>query len=200
MTCPIATRGHLAVTFADGTFTLADFGRLRVAHPYIRFMPQWHLLNLLAAEGESLDTFTLLRSHEVTDVILDRGIVTGVRARGPQGDVEVRAYLTVAADGRTSVIRDRLGLPLRTFGAPMDVLWFRLSRRPTDTAGLDMRVDAGRVLLGIDRDDYWQIADVIAKDSYSTIRDAGLPAFRSAITEQSRSFPTGWRRSPVGTT
>ena len=179
---------RLTVTFADGTFTVADFGRLRAAHPYIRFMPQWHLLNLLAEEGEALDTFTLLRSHEVKDVVRDRGIVTGVRASGPRGELEIRAYLTVAADGRTSVIRDRLGLQQRTFGAPMDVLWFRVSRLPSDTDGLDMRICAGRVLLGIDRDDYWQIADVIGKDSYAAIRAAGLAAFRSSIVEQSSQF------------
>ena len=120
---------RLTVTFADGTFTLADFSRLRVAHPYLRFMPQWHLLNLLAEAAEQSPTFTLLRSHEVTDIVRDRGIVTGVRAVGPGGEVRVRAYLTIAADGRASVIRERLALPLRTFGAAMDVLRFRLSRR-----------------------------------------------------------------------
>ena len=175
---------RMSVTFADGTFTLADFGRLRVRHPYIRFMPQWHLLNLLATAGERLPTFTLLRAHEVTDVLRDRGIVIGVRARGPQGEIQVRAYLTVAADGRTSTIRDRLDLPIRAFGAPMDVLWFRLSRRPDDAEGLDMHVGAGRLLLAIDRADYWQIADLIPKDGYAAIRAAGLDAFRADVAGQ----------------
>lgn len=195
---PHRDANRLAVTFADGTFTLADFDRLKVAHPYIRFMPQWHLLNLLAQEAEALDTFTLLRSHEVTGVMRARRIVTGVRATGPSGDVEVRAYLTVAADGRTSVVRERLGLPLRTFGAPMDVLWFRVSRLRSDTDGLDMRIGPGKVLLGIDRDDYWQIAYVIGKGSYEAIRRAGLIAFRSSIADQAPQLAdrmseiTGW--------
>jgi 2-polyprenyl-6-methoxyphenol hydroxylase-like FAD-dependent oxidoreductase len=176
---------RLAVSFADGTYTLADFGRLRVRHPYVRFMPQWYLLNLLAGAGERYDTFTLLRSHEVTELTRDRGIVTGVRARGPLGDVEVRGYLTVAADGRTSTVREHIGLPLRTFGAPMDVLWFRLSRRPTDDEGLDMRIGPGQVLLGIDRGDYWQIAHVIPKGSADNVRAAGLDAFRAGIAGQS---------------
>ncbi len=175
---------RLTVTFADGTFTLADFSRLRIAHPYIRFMPQWHLLNLLASAAGRSPSFTLLRSHEVTDIVQDRGIVTGIRATGPSGDVQVRAYLTIAADGRASVIRDRLALPLRTFGAPMDVLWFRLSRRTSDGEGLEMRVGPGRLMLGIDRGDYWQVAWVIGKGSAGTLQDQGLSRFRESVAQQ----------------
>jgi len=179
---------RMTATFADGTYTLADFSRLRVRHPYIRFMPQWHLLNLLAATGGKYREFTLLRSHEVVDVTRDRGIVTGVTAIGPDGDIRIRAYLTVAADGRGSIIRHRLALPLRTFGAPMDVLWFRLPRRPADTEGLDMRVGAGRLLLGIDRDDFWQMADVIPKGGFAAVQAAGLDAFRRTVAEQAPSY------------
>lgn len=175
---------RMLVTFADGTYPLADFSRLRVAHPAMRFMPQWHLLNLLAEAGAAAGSYTLLQSHEVLDVVRDRGIVTGVRASGPDGEVEVRAYLTVAADGRTSVIRDRLQLPLRSFGAPMDVLWFRLPRHGSDGDGLDMRVGPGRVMLGIDRGDYWQIAFVISKNSFGAVQSAGLDAFRASVAEQ----------------
>ncbi len=185
---PHRDAGRLAVTFADGSFVLADFGRLRVAHPYIRFLPQWHLLNLLATTAEQYQSFTLLRSHEVTDVIRDRGIVAGVRARGPDGDVEVRAYLTVAADGRTSTVRERLNLGLREFGAPMDVLWFRLPRRPGDGEGLEMRIGPGRVQLGIDRGEYWQIAAVIPKGGYQTVQSTGLPAFRESVARLAPEF------------
>ncbi|HYN71418.1 MAG TPA: FAD-dependent oxidoreductase [Nakamurella sp.] len=189
---------RLTVTFADATFTVADFSRLRVAHPYIRFMPQWHLLNLLAEAAEQSPTFTLLRSHEVTDIVRDRGIVTGVRAVGPGGEVRVRAYLTIAADGRASVIRERLALPLRTFGAPMDVLWFRLSRRPSDGDGLEMRVGPGRLMLGIDRGDYWQVAWVIGKGSAGKVQDEGLARFRDSVAQQAPPLAdrvgeiTGW--------
>jgi len=175
---------RLTVTFTDGTFTLADFSGLRIAHPYIRFMPQWHLLNLLASAAGQSPSFTLLRSHEVIDVVKDRGIVTGVRAMGPSGQVQVRAYLTIAADGRASVIRDRLALPLRTFGAPMDVLWFRLSRRPSDGDGLEMRVGPGRLMLGIDRGGYWQVAWVIGKGSAGTVREEGLARFQDSVGRQ----------------
>jgi 2-polyprenyl-6-methoxyphenol hydroxylase-like FAD-dependent oxidoreductase len=161
-------------------------------------MPQWHLLNLLAEAAEQSPTFTLLRSHEVTDIVRDRGIVTGVRAVGPGGEVRVRAYLTIAADGRASVIRERLALPLRTFGAPMDVLWFRLSRRPSDGDGLEMRVGPGRLMLGIDRCDYWQVAWVIGKGSAGKVQDEGLARFRDSVAQQAPPLAdrvgeiTGW--------
>ena len=189
---------RLTVTFADGTFTLADLSRLGVAHPYIRFMPQWHLLNVLAEAAERFPTFTLLRSHDVTEIVRDRGIVTGVRAVGPSGGVRVCAYLTIAADGRASVIRERLALPLRSFGAPMDVLWFRLSRRPSDGDGLEMRVGPGRLMLGIDRGDYWQVAWVIGKGSAGQVQDEGLPRFRDSVARQAPQLAdrvgeiTGW--------
>jgi 2-polyprenyl-6-methoxyphenol hydroxylase-like FAD-dependent oxidoreductase len=174
--------GWLRVTFADGTYQVADFTRLPVAHPYLRFMPQWDFLELLAAEAGRFDGFTLLRSHEVVDVVVSDGVVRGVVARGPDGPVEVRARLTVAADGRQSTVRERLGLVPREFGAPMDVLWFRLSRRPQDGDGLDMRVGAGRLMLGIDRGDYWQIAYVIPKGGHDAVVALGLKAFRAQVT------------------
>ena len=122
LTLPHRDVPRMSVSFADGTFTLADFSRLRIAHPYLRFMPQWHLVDMLARAGERSAAFTLLRSTEVTDVITSDGVVQGVRARGPRGEIEVRADLVVAADGRGSTARERLDLPLRTFAAPMDVL------------------------------------------------------------------------------
>jgi 2-polyprenyl-6-methoxyphenol hydroxylase-like FAD-dependent oxidoreductase len=105
---------RMVVTFADGAFPIADFSRLPVAHPYLRFMPQWHLLNLLAEAGEKHPAFTVLRSHEVTDVIRDRGIVTGVRASDQPVASTYAPTSRSAADGRSSVTRDRLDLPLRS--------------------------------------------------------------------------------------
>jgi 2-polyprenyl-6-methoxyphenol hydroxylase-like FAD-dependent oxidoreductase len=114
-------------------------------------------------------------------------VVRGVRARDAAGDLEVWAPLTVAADGRDSVVRQRLGLEPREFGAPMDVLWFRVSRRPEDGEGLDLRVGPGAVLLTIDRGTYWQLAYVVRKDGYDMVRQAGLGAFRASV---SRLFPS----------
>jgi 2-polyprenyl-6-methoxyphenol hydroxylase-like FAD-dependent oxidoreductase len=104
-------------------------------------------------------------------------------ARGPDRPVEVHARLTVACDGRHSTVRDRLGLTPREFGAPMDVLWFRVGRRPDDGEGIDARIGTGRMLIGIDRGSYWQIAYVIPKGGYDTVVAAGLPAFRAGVAE-----------------
>ena len=142
------------------------------------FLPQWDFLDVLAAEAAKSPSFTLLRSAEVVSVLRSAGRVVGVRTADGQ---EVRAGLTVACDGRTSAVRAELGLRPRDFGAPMDVLWFRLSRRPDEPAGLDMRVGPGGAMLCIDRGDYFQCAYVIAKGGYDSVRAEGLSAFRSRI-------------------
>jgi 2-polyprenyl-6-methoxyphenol hydroxylase-like FAD-dependent oxidoreductase len=159
----------LRITVDSQTYTLADFTRLPGRHRYLTFMPQWDLLDLLAEEAGRYPGFTLLRSTEATDVLREDGRVVGVRARGPSGELEVRAGLTVAADGRGSVVRERLGLTPVDYGAPMDVLWFRLPRAEADPVGLDMRVGAGGLLLLIDRGEYFQIAYVIGKGSYDAV-------------------------------
>ena len=144
-------------------------------------MPQWDLLDMLGEEAGRYPGFTLLRSTAATDVLREDGRVVGVRAQGPSGETEVRAALTVACDGRGSVIRERLGLTPVDYGAPMDVLWFRLPRSDADPVGLDMRVGAGGLLLLIDRGEYFQIACVIGKGSYDAVRAAGLDRVRERV-------------------
>ena len=173
----------LRIAFADGKYQFVNFSRLRVAHPYVMFLPQWDFLELLAREAETYPGFTLLRSHEVVDVLREDGRVGGVRATGPEGDEEIRARLTVAADGRHSTVRSKLRLRPQEFGAPMDVLWFRISRQPSDGEGLEGRVGAGRVLLGIDRGDYWQVAYVIPKGTYEHVVAEGIDPFRTRVAE-----------------
>jgi 2-polyprenyl-6-methoxyphenol hydroxylase-like FAD-dependent oxidoreductase len=171
----------LRVTFDDGTFALADFGRLPAPHRYLAFLPQWDFLNLLASAGADYPGFRLRQSTEATGLIREAGRVVGVRATGPDGEVTVRATLTVAADGRGSLVRQQLGLIPRDFGAPMDVLWFRLPRQDADPEGLDMRVGPGQLAILIDRGSYYQIAYVIAKAGYDAVVARGLPAFRDAV-------------------
>jgi 2-polyprenyl-6-methoxyphenol hydroxylase-like FAD-dependent oxidoreductase len=171
----------LRVTFADGTFTVADFARLPGRHPYLAFLPQWDFLDMLADEAGRHANFRLLRSTPATDILRDRGRVVGVRATGKEGDIEIGAALTVAADGRGSVIRERLGLRPREFGTPMDVLWFRLPREPGDGEGLGLRVGGGQLALCIDRGDYWQVAWVIRKGGYGAVVAEGLPEFRRRV-------------------
>jgi len=171
-----------SMTFADGTYRIGDLTRLRSAHRYLALVPQWDLLEMLASHAASFPTFTLLRSHEVVDLVREGGRVVGAVASGPAGDrITVRAGLTIGADGRHSVIRQRLGLAVTEFGAPMDVLWFRVERRRDDDAGLRAFVGAGRMFICIDRGEYWQVAGVIPRGGYRQVVAAGLDAFRSSF-------------------
>lgn len=175
----------VTVSFTDGTFQVGDFTRLPQPHNYLLILPQWDFLDVLAAEAAKLPGFTLLRSTEAVDVLRDgAGQVVGVSAVDADGQpLTVRAELTVACDGRSSVIRDKLGLTPTDFGAPMDVLWFRVSRRPEDPAGLQGRVGAGALLVMIDRHDYYQCGFVIPKGGYDQVRSAGLDGLRRRVAE-----------------
>lgn len=191
----------LTATYADGTFRVADFTRLRVAHPYVLFLPQWDLLEMLAADAASYPGFTLLRRHEVTDLIYDTpdGPARGVAAVTPDGRrVRIRSRLVVGADGRGSAVREALeragrGLARREFGAPMDVLWFRVPRWPEDPEGLAAQVGAGQLLIMIDRGHYWQVAYVIPKGGRDQVLAAGLDALRATVIGL-----TPWLRGRVG--
>ncbi|MFU8873101.1 FAD-dependent oxidoreductase [Micromonospora sp. SL4-19] len=177
--------GGLHTTFDDGTYAVADFTRLPAPHNYLYFVPQWDFLEMLATEAAKFPTFTLIRSTTVTGLLRGAsGAVTGVRAVGPDGELEIQASLTVACDGRDSVVRRELGLRPVDYGAPMDVLWFRISRRPTDGDGLAMRIGSGGLLLAIDRGDYYQCAYVIAKGGYDEVRAAGLEALREQVARR----------------
>jgi 2-polyprenyl-6-methoxyphenol hydroxylase-like FAD-dependent oxidoreductase len=118
---------------------------------------------------------------EVTDILEDAGRVTGLTASTPDGPLEIRADLVVGADGRGSVVRERAKLPIRELGAPMDVLWFRLSRSAQDGQDTMGRFDAGRIFITINRGDYWQCGFVIAKGSLERVHQEGLPAFRADV-------------------
>src|SRR5437588_3276404 len=166
---------RLSGMFGGRTYTVADCSRLPGRHRYIALMPQWDFLDFLAGKAADDTGFTLLRSTEVDGLLRDagRGRVTGVTASGPDGRVEVRARLTVACDGRHSDVRRLLGLRSREFGAPMDVLWFRLPRRSTDPDGLAFITGPGVALVLIDRGEYFQIAYVIPKGGHDAVRAAG---------------------------
>jgi 2-polyprenyl-6-methoxyphenol hydroxylase-like FAD-dependent oxidoreductase len=160
---------------------IADFSRLPADIAFIAFMPQWDFLDFLAQEARKLPAFRLLMRAEATDLIEEGGSVSGLRARTPEGPLEVRADLTVAADGRDSLLRQRAGLQVQDFGAPMDVLWMRLSKRPDDPANALGRINAGRIFVTLDRGDYWQCAYVIPKGAGDAVRSGGIEAFREGI-------------------
>jgi 2-polyprenyl-6-methoxyphenol hydroxylase-like FAD-dependent oxidoreductase len=161
--------------------TLADFRHLPVSCPFIALMPQWDFLDFLARHAARHRGFALRMRTGVTDLMLDAGRVIGVRADGPDGPLEVRADLVVGADGRDSTVRAVAGLRVRTLGAPMDVLWFRLPKHAGSAQTLLGRIEAGRIFVMLDRGDYWQCGFVIAKGTLEDIRARGLPAFRDDV-------------------
>ena len=166
----------------DGEYvTLVDLRRLHQPHPYIAMVPQWDLLNLLAAAAQKEPTFTLLMEHEVTGLLRDGARVTGVRYRGPDGDGELNADLVVACDGRTSTVRAESGLPVREWPVPFDVWWFRLPRDASGEYSLIPRTAPGRAVIMIPREGYFQIAFLIPKGTDAELRARGLDAFREQV-------------------
>jgi 2-polyprenyl-6-methoxyphenol hydroxylase-like FAD-dependent oxidoreductase len=163
------------------TFTLADFSHLPTHCKFIALMPQWDFLNFLVEQGRRYPGFHIEMQAEATDLIQENGRVVGVRVTTPQGQREVRATLTIGADGRHSVIRARAALPSVNLGAPMDVLWMRLSRRPSDGGQTFGYIERGKLLVLLNRDDYWQAAMVIPKGTADEVRQRGLAAFREEI-------------------
>ncbi len=159
-----------------------DLSRLPGAHQHIALVPQWDFLEMLAAAAEEQPTFRLLRSTDVTGVIRDGQRVVGVTYRDQAGAAkEMRAELTVACDGRSSTVRSAMHLTPRSFGAPMDVWWFRLPRRPDDPSGLAGVLRAGHATITIDRGDYLQIAYIIPKGTHAQLRALGIDALRDAV-------------------
>jgi 2-polyprenyl-6-methoxyphenol hydroxylase-like FAD-dependent oxidoreductase len=165
----------------DERLTVADFSHLRTRCRFIAFMPQWELLNFLAAQAGRYPTFRLITEAAVGELVVDDGRIAGVRAITPQGAIEVRADLVVAADGRTSAVRALAGLESEDLGAPMDVLWMRIARRPEDDGDTLGRVGAGHLFVRIDRGDYWQCAMIIPKGGFVPIKAEGIEAFRRRL-------------------
>ena len=170
------------------TVMLADFRRLPVRCGFVAFMPQWDFLDFLAQHGGRLPSFRLRMQAEATELVEEDGRIAGVRGQDPEGPFEVRAELTIAADGRHSVLRERAGLQVDEFGAPMDVLWMKLSKRPGDPSTVLGRINAGRVFVTLDRGGYWQCAYVIPKGGYDHVRRAGLAALREGIAAVAPPF------------
>ena len=174
---------HIEGVFGDRTLRIADLSGLPAGLQFVAFMPQWEFLNFLADEGRKLPGFRLIMQAQAERLIEDAGRVTGLVADVDGEAVEFRGDLVVGCDGRDSVIREVAGLPVRDLGAPIDVLWMRLSRRPTDPDAALGRINYGRLLVTIDRGDYWQCAFVIRKGGFETIRARGLDALGADIAK-----------------
>lgn len=168
---------------------LADFRHLPVAAPFIALMPQWDFLNFLVERSRRFPGFGLMMNAKVTGLLTETGRVAGVVVQTPDGPQEVHARLVIAADGRGSATRASAGLTVRDLGAPMDVLWMRLSRRPEDPPEAPLgRLSAGRMFIAIPREGYFQCGYVAAKGSFDAIKAAGIEAFRSDVALASPAF------------
>jgi 2-polyprenyl-6-methoxyphenol hydroxylase-like FAD-dependent oxidoreductase len=162
----------------DFTVTIADLSHLPVHCKFVGLMPQWDFLNFIAEKAKAYPQFHLHMESEVVDLLIENGRVAGVRAKTRDGDREFRATLTVGADGRHSIVRAKAGFEVIDLGAPIDVLWMRVSRLPTDPEQTLGRFRTGKLLVTINRGDYWQCAYVIPKGGFAAIQKNGLPAFR----------------------
>ena len=162
---------------------MADFSRLPTHCKFIAFMPQWDFLNFLAAQAKRFPTFQLRMEHEVVDLLFEGDRVVGVRAKTSDGECNLVADLVIGADGRNAITHTRANLELRDFGAPIDVLWMRLSKRADDPAQSLGFFRHGKLLVLLDRGDYFQVGFVIPKGGLDEIKQRGLPALRSDIVE-----------------
>ncbi|HEY7219117.1 MAG TPA: FAD-dependent oxidoreductase [Candidatus Binatia bacterium] len=163
--------------------TVADFRHLPTRCGFVAFMPQWDFLNFIAEKAARYPGFKLMMQAEVTGLIEESGRVVGVRAKTRNGMMDVRADLVVGADGRSSLVREKAGLQVKEFGAPMDVLWFRLHRTAADPAATMGRFASGRIFIALNRGDYWQCGYVIAKGQFEEIRRRPFETFRAAIVD-----------------
>jgi 2-polyprenyl-6-methoxyphenol hydroxylase-like FAD-dependent oxidoreductase len=187
----------------DGLITVADFRKIESKFPYIMMLPQAQFLEFLTTEAKRYPSFQLRLGASAQELIEADGEVRGVRYRAADGWHEVKALLTVGADGRSSRIRRLARVEMTKSSPPMDVLWFRISRRPDDPEGVLAHFGQGHALVMLDRLDEWQVAYVILKGSYSQVQAAGLEALRNSVAELMVEFPdrvktlTDWKQVAV---
>jgi 2-polyprenyl-6-methoxyphenol hydroxylase-like FAD-dependent oxidoreductase len=165
----------------DSEIQIADFSHLPTVCQYIALMPQWDFLDFLAEQGRRYPGFDLHMETEAADLIVESDRIVGLRAESPGGPLDIRADLLIGADGRHSTVRERAGLTVTNLGAPMDVLWMRLSRHPHDPEQTGGFVNYGHMFVTLNRGDYWQCAFVIRKDGYDAVRERGLDGSRAEI-------------------
>jgi 2-polyprenyl-6-methoxyphenol hydroxylase-like FAD-dependent oxidoreductase len=169
----------------DEHLQMIDFRHLPTRCKYIAMMPQWDFLNFLAEHGKRYKTFALRMKTEAIELIEDGGRIVGLRANAPDGLLTIRADLVVGCDGRHSTVREKAGLKSDDYGAPMDVLWFHMSRKDSDSADTFGHIEAGKMMILLDRGDYWQCAYVISKGGIEKVQAEGLEAFHKRVLEMS---------------
>ena len=177
--------------FGGASVRIADLSRLNVKFPFIAFMPQWDFLNFLRESGKQFPSFKVMMSTEAVDLVQDGDRIAGVRAKTLEGMIDIEADLTIACDGRHSLVRERAGLAVEEIGAPMDVLWFRAGKRANETENVFARVDPSSMMVTFDRGDYWQCAYVIAKGQYDAVKARGLPALLDEVARMAPILKSG---------
>lgn len=163
--------------------TMADFSYLPTKCKYVAFMPQWDFLDFLADQGKKYPTFAVRMNTKATQLIEENGQITGVVADGPEGEIRIKANLVVAADGRASILREQAKLPLKEIGAPMDVLWMRLSRQQSDPPQTLGRIQPGVMFVMLNRGEYWQCGYIIAKGALEKLKSEGIEAFQKRVVK-----------------
>ena len=176
---------RLTAQVGDERVRMIDLTHLPTHCKYIALMPQWDFLNFIAAHGRRYKGFDLRMQADATGLIEDGGRVVGLRAGTPDGDLTIRADLVVGADGRHSTVRDAAGFKSDDYGAPMDVLWFRLPRKETDETETFGHIEAGAMMIMLNRGDYWQCAYVIPKGGIDRVQAEGLDTFRKRVVMMS---------------
>ncbi|HEY7999945.1 MAG TPA: FAD-dependent oxidoreductase [Pseudolabrys sp.] len=193
---PYSQVDHVSMQIGADVITIGDFATLPVHCKFIALMPQWDFLDFLAKHGKRYPTFDLRMKAEATDLIEQDGRVVGLRAKTAEGELAIRADLVVGCDGRHSTLRERAGFKVDDIGAPMDVMWFRLPRNKSDGNEVVGHIESGRMLVMLNRDDYWQCAFVIPKGSIDEVRKRGLDKFRATVGDMA-PFDVGARLGDI---
>jgi 2-polyprenyl-6-methoxyphenol hydroxylase-like FAD-dependent oxidoreductase len=178
---PHSTLRQISLQIGIDNVVVGHFEHLPVHCKFVALMPQWNFLNFIADHAKRYPAFDLRMRTEATDLIFQDDRVAGVRARTPDGEIEIRADLTVGCDGRHSTLRQRAGFSVENLGSPMDVLWFRISRKDNDPGEAVAHVGSGRMLVMLNRNDYWQCAYIIPKGTADEVKGAGLDQFRKSV-------------------
>jgi len=178
---PINKTYQLGGEIGGKSLILADFSSLKTRCPYIAFIPQWDFLNFMVEQAKQYPTFNLLMQTEAIDILEENNRCVGVVAKCADKEFQIRADLVIGADGRHSMVREKSHLPVQVLGAPMDVLWFRLSRKTSDETFSLGKINFGKILIMINRESYWQCGFLIRKGTFETIQKNGLDAFRESL-------------------
>jgi 2-polyprenyl-6-methoxyphenol hydroxylase-like FAD-dependent oxidoreductase len=181
LTIPHSQVAALSAIVGGERFAIADFSHVPTYCKFIALMPQWDFLDFLSSEAARYPSFTLRMGWEATGLINENGVTTGVRANTPDGPVEIPATLTIGCDGRHAISRDAGRLPLNDEGVPIDVLWLKIARKPSDPENALGYINYGRLIILINRNDYFQVGYLIAKGTFPQIQQAGIPAFQQSI-------------------